>query len=251
MTTPPAIVLVRPTEQGNVGATARAMANMGLERLLLVEPAVTLGRTAYAFAVGAGDLLDRAERHPSLDSALADFQRAVGTTSDRARAHGIALLGPHELAPTLERDRPNTATALVFGPERSGLTNDELSRLSPLVTIPCAPQQPTLNLAQAVLIVAWELRRHRARPPAALSEPGASIGDVEGLFAQLAPLLDRVGFARDDTFEGALRDLRQLAARADLSQREVQILRGLCRRTSWTLDNPAGVQPRPLAGDKL
>ena len=246
----PAIVLVRPTEQGNVGAAARAMANMGLGRLVLVEPAVELGRIAYAFAVGAGDILDRAEHHDSLAAALAGFQRAVGTTSDRARAHGIPLLGPEELAPVLAADPAGTATALVFGPERSGLTTDELARLSPLVRIPCASKHPTLNLAQAVLLVTWELRRAGIRPAEDdVRRPGAAIGDVQGLFDQLTPLLARIGFARDDTFESVLRDLQQLAARAELGEREVQILRGLCRRAAYALDHPAGSPSLP--GDKL
>ena len=248
MRQPPAVILVRPTEEGNVGATARAMANMGLERLLLVEPAVELEDTAYAFAVGARDILAGAERYRSLAAALAPFQRAVGTTSDRARALDAELLTPGELAPYLERDPHSTRTALVFGPERSGLTTDELAHLDPLVTIPCSRRQPTLNLAQAVLLVAWELRR--AALPAATREErpeAAAIADVEGLFDQLEPLLGRIGFARDDTFAGVLRDLRQLAARAAPSAREVSILRGLCRRAGYALDHPDSV----AAGDKL
>lgn len=248
MRQPPAVILVRPTEEGNVGAVARAMANMGLDELLLVEPAVELDERAQAFAVGAGDILARIERHPSLDAALAPFQRAVGTTSDRARALDVDLLTPGELAPRLAADPESTRTALVFGPERSGLTTDELARLDPLVTIPCSRRQPTLNLAQAVLVVAWELRR--AGLPAASSDrrpKAAAIGEIESLFSQLEPLLARIGFARDDTFAGVLRDLRQLAARAAPSEREVRILRGLCRRAGYALDRSDAGPP----GDKL
>ena len=248
MSSPPAVVLVRPTEEGNIGAAARAMANMGLDRLLLVEPAAELGATAYAFAVGARDVLDRAERHASLSVALGPYQRVVGTTSDRARARDVELLEPGELVPLLAADPPGTRTALVFGPERSGLTTDELAHLAPLVRLPCATRQPTLNLAQAVLLVAWELRRSDpARWEGAERPPAATVGDVEGLFAQLEPLLGRIGFARDNTFDGVLRDLRQLAARAGLSEREIQILRGLCRRAGYALDRPKSGD----SGDKL
>ena len=244
----PAVVLVRPTEEGNVGAAARAMANMGLERLLLVEPAVDVEDVAYAFAVGAHDVLAGAERHPSLAAALEPFQRAVGTTSDRARALGMEPLTPAELPGYLDRDAAETRTALVFGPERSGLTTEELAHLDPLVTIPCSPRQPTLNLAQAVLLVAWELRRATLPAGDGADRPAAApIGDVEGLFAQLEPLLGRIGFARDDTFAGVLRDLRRLAARAAPTEREVRILRGLCRRAGYALDGPEAA----LAADRL
>jgi len=244
----PDIILVRPQEEGNVGAVARAMANMGLERLVLVEPAAALGGTARAFAVGAGRILDRHHRVGSLEEALAPYRRAVGTTSSRDRLLGpnVPLLAPRELPAALAQDPPDTATALVFGPEPSGLTADELARLSPLVRIPCAPAQPTLNLAQAVLILAYELFLDRlARGETEAEQGGSSTPDeqdrpatweeVDGLFEHGREVLTAVGFARDDTFEAVIRDLRRLAGRAALSCREVAILRGICRRTLHAL----------------
>lgn len=227
----PAVVLVRPQEEGNVGASARAMANMGLESLLLVEPAPRLGRTAYAFAVGAHSILDNAERHPSLETALASYQRVVGTSSTRKRDVSQSTLEPRRLAAVLGVDPPGTRTALVFGPEASGLNNDELALCDPLVTVPCAPLQPTLNLAQAVLLVAYEL--HLAQPLEVTehSPIAASTAEVEQLFGHLERLFKSVGFARDDTYASVLRELRHLAARTRPSEREVQILRGICRRT--------------------
>src|SRR5687768_17183709 len=123
---PPAIVLVRPREEGNVGAAARAMANMGLTRLILVEPAPPFGNIAHAFAVGARHILDAAERHPTLAAALAPFRRVVATTSTRDRRLSVPLLSPRDLPALLAQD-PFTPTALVFGPEVGGLTNDDLS----------------------------------------------------------------------------------------------------------------------------
>jgi TrmH family RNA methyltransferase len=259
--TAPAVVLVRPREEGNVGAAARAMANMGLSRLILVEPAAPIDKVARAFAVGGRPILDGCQRAASLREALAPFARVVATTSSRDRQTGAVPIAPAQLPALLAQDPPGTAAALVFGPEVGGLTNDELAQASLLVTIPCAPALPTLNLAQAVLILAYEL--HLASNPAPADSPAgwdpavsnrppgrdpadtdgshmdpappAATGELDGLFDQLTPLLARIGFARDSTFSGVLRDLRQLAARAGPTRREVAILRGICRRAHWSL----------------
>jgi TrmH family RNA methyltransferase len=234
---PPAVVLVRPREEGNVGSAARAMANMGLERLILVEPAAVIGKVGTAFAVGAKPVLDGAARAGSLHAALAPFRRVVGTTSTRDRRLGIPLLSPRELPDWLAQGPPDTPTALVFGPEVGGLTNEELALASAVVTIPCSPVQPTLNLAQAVLILAYELfiARGGETAPVAPPEPPASAGEIDGLLGHAGQVLQRVGFARDDSFAGVLRDLRRLAARAAPDSRDVRILRGICRRIEGAL----------------
>ncbi len=239
----PAVVLVRPREEGNVGSAARAMANMGLDQLILVEPAAEIGKVGIAFAVGARHVLDGARRVSSLREALAPFRRIVGTTSSRDRRWEVPVLVPRELPAYLAEDPPDTPTALLFGPEVGGLTNEELALASLLVTIPCSPVQPTLNLAQAVLLVAYELFQARVPagdtpPPASVGrpEPPATTAELDGLFDHAADILRRVGFERDDSFAGVLRDLRRLAARAGPTSREVAILRGICRRTQRTLE---------------
>jgi len=258
-----AVVLVRPREEGNVGAAARAMANMGLTRLILVEPAAALGPTARAFAVGARSVLDGCSRAGSLREALAPFPRVVGTTSTRDRRQAVPLIGPQELPARLAADPPGTPVALVFGPEVGGLTNEELAHANLVVSVPCAPLQPTLNLAQAVLILAYELYQARlgaARAmggpgvpsagapsagapvpaiapgaPAHGAEPPANSAEVDGLLDHAAAVLRRIGFERDSTFPGVLRDLRAAAARAGLTRREAAILRGICRRAEHAL----------------
>ncbi len=243
--TVPAIVLVRPSEPGNVGAAARAMANMGLSELVLVEPAAEIGRVARAFAVGAGEVLDRARRCPSLDEALAPFGRIVATTSSRSRALREAPIPPRALPARLAADPTGTRTALVFGPEASGLDNEELARASPLVRIPAAARQPTLNLGQAVLVVAYELYLARPREGSGeAEEPPAPAAEVEALFDHLGRVLDEIGFARDDTAAGVVRDLRRLAARAAPTRREVSILRGICRRALGELGRRLPAPPR-------
>jgi len=240
---PPAVVLVRPQEEGNVGAVARAMANFGLERLILVEPAAPLRSVARAFAVHAGAILDRAERVPDLRAALAGFERIVATTAARDRPWPSRLLSPRELAGALAADAAGTATALVFGPEPSGLTNAELAQASLLVRVPTSPAMSSLNLAQAVLVVAYELfvaggEPRRAAAADAESEPRASGEEIAGLFDQASELMERVRFARDSSIEGVERDLRRLLARAAPTPREVTILRGILRRLGHALERP-------------
>ncbi len=231
----PCVVLVRPREEGNVGATCRAMANMGLSELRLVEPAAELGGVARAFAVGAHDVLEGARRFATFEEAIAPFGRLVGTTSARDRRLSVPVATPRELPALLASDPPGTPTALVFGSEVGGLTNEELAACHPVVTVPCAPAQPTLNLAQAVLIVVYELYVSVGEGTAGpLAEtdvaPPAPAGKVTGLFDHLHGVLARVGFERDRTFPGVLRDLRRLAARSRPSEREVTLLRGILRR---------------------
>lgn len=246
----PAIVLVRTQEEGNIGSAARAMANMGLDELVLIDPRSPPRRVARAFAVGAREILDRARIVTSLEEALAPYSRIIGTTSARARDRQIPLIDAVELAALLGREPEDTKVAIVFGPEASGLTKEELSRCSYWVRIPCAPRQPTLNLAQAVLIVAYELYRHRqgTESRSAAQPVPATAHEVEGLFAQLVPLLSEVGYARDDTFASVLRELRRLAARAGPSSREITLLRGICRRAQNALgrreEDQIGHDPR-------
>jgi len=241
---PPAIVLVRPQEEGNVGAVARAMANFGLSRLILVEPAAPLRATARAFAVHAEEILDRAERVPDLGAALAGFGRVVATTAARDRPWPQRLIAPRELPPLLATDPPGTAAAIVFGPEPSGLTNRELALASALVRVPTAPEQPTLNLAQAVLVLAYEIHLARlhaaAETTASEEEPLATAEELGGFFEHLAALLRRVRFARDTTIEGVERDLRRMLARAAPTRREVTILRGVLRRIGHAIEAGKG-----------
>ncbi|MCH7666780.1 MAG: RNA methyltransferase [Acidobacteria bacterium] len=239
----PAVILVRPTEEGNVGAVARAMANTGLDRLILVEPAVRIGAKARARAVGGAPILEAAKRSPSLTAALASFRHVVGTSSHRERSFKSRTIDPRKLPERLASGDPRHA-ALVFGPERSGLTTEELALCATVVRIPTASEQPTLNLAQAVLIVAYELFLARevlaSEAAPANQSTEATAGDIGGLFERVDSILHTIGFARDTTYEGVLLDLRRLAGRARLTDREVVIFRGLCRRLEHLLARRGG-----------
>jgi tRNA/rRNA methyltransferase len=229
----PAIVLVRPQQEGNIGGVARAMANMGLTRLHLIEPAPQLGETALAFAMHAHDILHGAERHGSLSAALAPFDFVVATASLRGRLWPQPVLPPRELPDYLARHAAGARVALIFGAEVSGLSSEELALANVLVSIPAAPANPTLNLAQAVLLISYELYVGRGTPGAIALEPvsRATVFQIEHLFGRLEELFTEVGFARDTTIHRVTRDLRQLFARAGLSEREAALLSGLLRRT--------------------
>jgi TrmH family RNA methyltransferase len=238
------VVLVGTQEEGNIGAAARAMANMGLDELILVAPRQGIGAQARAFAVSAGSILDRATITADIEAALAPFQRVVGTTSTRGRSPGRVPIAARELPAVLAADPAGTRTALVFGPEASGLTTDQLALCAPWVYVPADLALPTLNLAQAVLVVAYEIFLARAAPTLEPGrEPLADQASLAGLLAQLRPLLGEIGFDRDGSFATVMRDLRHLAARAALDEREVAILRGICRRAQGLLDRrPAGAE---------
>ncbi|MEM1182343.1 MAG: TrmH family RNA methyltransferase [Acidobacteriota bacterium] len=243
-----AVVLVRPREQGNVGSVARAMANMGLRELILVEPATELGGVARGFGVGAWPVLDGAKRAASLHGALADFELAVGTSSGRNRP-----LRDHPVVDARGLARaahPARRVALIFGPEDNGLRRDEIEACDVLVRIPCAVEHPTLNLAQAVLLIAYELHMTR-RLDAALADPGADpgpepaagtegpsdsdatlVGERRTLIELARPLVEQLGFDQPHLREGIVRDLRQLLRRARPDRRQLGVLRRLLRRAA-------------------
>ena len=241
----PAVVLVRPREEGNVGSAARAMANMGLDRLILVEPAAEIGKVGIAFAVGARHVLDGARRVSSLREALAPFRRIVGTTSSRDRRWEVPVLTPRELPAYLAAGPAGHAHGAPLRPRGGGADErragaGEPAGDHPLLAGP-ADAEPRPGGADRGLRA---LPGARARgtgdtpPPASVGrpEPPATTEELDGLFDHAADVLRRVGFERDDSFAGVLRDLRRLAARAGPTSREVAILRGICRRTQRALE---------------
>ena len=238
------VVLVRPREEGNIGSVARAMANMGLEDLILVEPAAEIGGVARGFGVGGWSVLEAARRLSSLDEALAPFELAVGTSSGRERPlRGRDVLASHELARAVSSER---RVALVFGPEATGLRRDELEACDLLVTIPCAAEHPTLNLAQAVLIIAYELHLAQllARAPAVdtashTTPVETTVGERHELIELTRPLVTDLGFDQEHLREGIVRDLRSLLRRARPDRRQLGVLRRLVAR-ALQLTAPAG-----------
>ncbi|MBI5067118.1 MAG: RNA methyltransferase [Deltaproteobacteria bacterium] len=215
------LVLLRPRNPENLGAVARAMKNFGLSDWAICELGTHDFPTARRVAVHAEELLDRPRLCRSLDEAVADCSLVIGTSSRKVR--GKRRLLPGEVA-RLALGRAGT-TALVFGDERSGLTNAEVERCDALSAIPTAPDQPSLNLAQAVAVYAWEARAARLaaadRPP---PPRAAAATDAELLRAEeLLRLALRQGGFLAGPERHAVRDLAATLRRAALTRREVRL----------------------------
>ncbi len=230
-------VLVGTQHPGNMGAAARAMKTMGLGRLVLVAPEKPLDEEAFRRSAGAEDVLGDAPVVATLAEAVADCRLVLGCT---ARARRVQL---EELLPTVAAQRAlakaGDATdpgevAFVFGRERTGLTNEELQLCHLAVHIPSNPEFSSLNLAAAVQVLAYELRMaHLDAAPAAAGpdaeprEQAASHAQLEGLFGQLGQTLDDIDFHKGRAPESAMRKLRRLFLRTELSEQEVRLLRGI------------------------
>lgn len=229
------VVLVRPARAANVAAACRALKNMGLRSLALVGPPAGLDRPeARALAYGAWDVLDAAVPRASLREAVAACTVVAGTSG---RAHPEAWT-PRRLAGAAADLAGPGRLALVFGPEASGLTDEELALCHIRVHIPSDPAHPSLNLAQAVLVVAYELRLAMvsAEPAPAGAESGApraTAGDVEAALDDLRRALVGIGYLSRDNPEPILSEWRALIARAGPTPREVSLLRGLARQVLW------------------
>jgi TrmH family RNA methyltransferase len=220
------IVLVAPSHPGNIGAAARAMKNMALEELVLVNPRQFPHPEANARASGADDVLAAARVVPSLAEALADCGYVAATTS-RDRDQYFRVVDVREAASRLVSESSTAPAAVVFGSERSGLANEELESAHALIRIPASPAYASLNLAMAVQLVAYELYRARGvvAPAAA---PLASTQEMERLYGHIAAVLEEIDF-RDRTQSGThlMARIRRLLQRAELDHNEVNILRGI------------------------
>jgi tRNA/rRNA methyltransferase len=225
------VVLVRPAQVGNIAAACRAMKNMGLRDLRLVDPPAELAEApARALAYGAFDVLDGARRFGTLLDAVADA-RLVVATSGRPELPAItarALAAEHAA-----RGR-GVRTALVFGPERTGLTVEELRLCHTTVRIPTAAAHSSLNLAQAVLIVGYELFvGPEPGPPDPERAASACTGELEAALADLRAALLAIGYLNPENPDAILAELRGLAARASPTPRELALLRGVARQIAW------------------
>ncbi len=230
------IVLVEPVGGLNVGAIARVMKNMGLSQLVLVNPRCDpLGDEAYLMAVHAADVLEQAQRVASLPEALEGCQQAVATTArDRANR---PLYSPEVGLGRLLAEAGKSA--LIFGPEDRGLSNEELAYAQCSIRIPTSPIYPSLNLAQAVAICCYELSRPALSDPvvapalSGVDETAAPLNEVEGLYQHLESTLLRIGYLHSHTAASRMEKFRVLGHRAQLSSQEVTMLRGILRQIGW------------------
>jgi tRNA (cytidine32/uridine32-2'-O)-methyltransferase len=222
------IVLVEPSHPGNIGACARAMKNMALEELVLVRPKLFPHPEATARASGADDVLARARVVATLADAIEGCGFIAATTS-RHRDRNFRIVDARAAAARLTGEAMQAPVAVLFGAERTGLTNDELEAAHLLVRIPADENYLSLNLAMAVQIVAYELFCAGAPPPPLepRTVPLAAAAELALLYEHWAAVLEEVDF-RDRTESGThlMARLRRLLQRAEPDKNEVNILRG-------------------------
>src|SRR5271157_2881375 len=233
----PAVILVRPQLAVNIGTCARAMANFGLDDLRLVNPRQGWPRSdeyrdvAYSAAAGATDVLEAARVFPSLETAVADLNAVYAATA-RERGQMKAVLTP-SAAMTATAAALGEKRGILFGPERTGLDNDEVAIADAIITFPSNPSYASLNLAQAVLICGYEwfkAARGDAPPPSTILRaisPPAQRDMLLAFFDYLETKLDENGFFRPATKKpGMRRNLRNIFHRMELTQQDVRTLWG-------------------------
>jgi len=226
---------VGTTHSGNIGAAARAMKTMAIEQLDLIALECAVDAQAYAMAAHADNVLDNARHFPQLDQALEQSTLTLGLTA-RARRDGVPALSPREAAAMIALE-PGPVSVL-FGRERTGLTNDELGACQRLVHIPANPDYPALNVAAAVQLMAYEiyvaaLEHQPDLAPAQTQDPDqqlASGAHLEGLHRQIEAMVEYSGYSARQPREVLIRRLRHFINRARPSIEEVNLLRGVIKR---------------------
>ncbi len=239
MSLPPAIVLVRPQLGENIGKAARAMLNFGLTDLRLVAPRDGWPNPSAGPAASGADLvLERARVFATVADAVADCQHVYATTV-RKRGLAMPIVSPEKAATEVRGQQG--FSAFLFGAERSGLETEEVALAGKIVTVPVNPAFRSLNLAQAVMLVAYEWSRHQdlAVPTEGdLVEPRAEQAQLEGLIGQLYEALEAVDyFFPPDRTQATKNTIRTLLNKAGWSTREIQALRGIIRALA---DGPRG-----------
>lgn len=226
------VVLVATSHPGNIGAAARAMLTMGLTRLTLVRPRLFPDEQATSRAAGAESVLEAAVVVDSLEEAIADCSWVVATSA-RPRHLGDEPLQPTEAATRLVESAQRAEVALVFGAERTGLTNTELDLCHAHTLVPANPGYSSLNLAAAVQVYAWELRKAAVAAPRVSPKDGhpwyvpPTAEQIENFYVHLERVLLGTGFLDPENPRLLMRRLRQLVNRGRPDLNELNILRGI------------------------
>ena len=227
-----AIVLVQPNISENIGAAARAMCNMGLRRLIVVDPPrCDLTRVCKMATQAALDVVEEMEVFTGLDEALRGFSYVVGTTA-RMGGQRQVIGSPARLAEMLVPISAENQVAILFGPEDRGLTNEDLRFCHSAATIPTADFS-SLNLAQAVMVVCYELFRCSLETPKEFTPRLANRFELDAMYTQLKDVLMRICFINPANPDYFMNNLRHFGTRMQLRAKEVQIIRGICRQIDW------------------
>lgn len=246
------VVLVETHYAGNLGSVARVMRNMGLSDLWLVRPKVRKDDTqALRMAVHAGEVLEGARTVETLAEALAGCSQAAATAARIAGPVREIKKGfPREIIPAMaEAGTPEQPLALVFGPEPSGLTTEDVALCHHLVKIPADHTYSSINLAQAVAICCYEMRlAWIARAPRARPVP-ATFESQDQLFRHLRQALEAVGYLFGEKQETLMHGVRHLVSRMGPEERDIKLLHGLARQILWYVRNHPGEPATPAPGD--
>ncbi len=245
------VVLVRPHYAGNLGAVVRVMHNFGLSRLVLVDPIADRNSVdARRLSTHGEFILDQAQIVPDLESAIADCVLIAATSAKVGGLIRQTVSGSlRDLMPKLVAAMSAGPAAIVFGPEPSGLTNEEIGCCQYLFHIPSDDSYPALNLAQSVAICLYELRLniHDARAVIVGREPPASHAERELMFEHLRHALEAVHFLYGDKADSLMHALRHLIGRAAPTSTDIKILHGLARQLLWAAERlpQAPESPQP------
>ena len=226
------VVLCRPRYPENIGAAARAMCNMGFEQLRVVDPQnCDLTRILKMATHAASEVVEQMQVYEDLPAALGSLNYVVGTTA-RLGGQRQSVISADRLAPELAPLTQNNRVGLVFGPEDRGLTNEDLRLCHRLVNIPTV-EFSSLNLAQAVMIICYELRRDRSSESKPFVPRLANRHELDGMYAQLKDVLVKISYIQPDNPDYFMNNLRQFGTRLKLRAKEVSIIRGICRQIDW------------------
>ncbi len=223
------VVLCQTSHPGNIGSTARAMKTMGLHRLYLVRPKHFPDAEANSLAVNAGDVLEDAIVTETLEDALADCQFVIGV-SGKERSLSQQVMTVREAAQEVKHIAGESQVALVFGTEMSGLTNAEADRCHVLATIPANPEYTSLNLAQAVQVMCYEIRMAVTTGALHYTEKASELAtqdDLERFYEHLREVLEHIGYINPRAPKKLFERLRRLYGRTRLEKEEVNLLRGI------------------------
>ena len=227
-----AIVLHRPRYPENIGAAARAMRNMGISRLIVVDSQnCDLARVRKMATHAASDIVDQIEFIETLKEALAPFNFVVGTTARLGRQRQV-FDSPGRLADELIALSRNNPIALLFGPEDRGLTNEDLRYCHWVMNIPTA-EFSSLNLAQAVMILCYEIFTAGREAKVAHTPRLASRHELDGMYAQVKDILVRINYINPENPDYWMNKIRHFFTRMQLRAKEVSIIRGICRQINW------------------
>jgi TrmH family RNA methyltransferase len=239
------VVLVRPRNPLNIGAAARAMANFGLHDLMVVAPYEPVWQEVRS-AVGAEEVVRSARSVERLEEAIGDAALVVGTTAGGRRNLERGLLPLAELPAWLQERREGgryRQAALLFGSEKTGLSNEAMSFCHALVQIPTAPQCPSMNHGQAVAVCCYELARAGvvSIPPRVVKLRQSDAGNLQSLehtLARLVNVLDEVGYLKPKSRRAQILKLRRLLLDLGLTNYDVRVLGGILAQIEWKLNNP-------------